>query len=291
LAADKIEFILEKTNLIVKTQKTHASFSTTPSADFPSFPQSVQPKKTFPLNKLKEAILRTVFAASSDEMRPVLTGVKTTIKNGKISFIATDGYRLSIEQTAYPDKQEELETILPAASLLELVRAATDVKADEVGFSIIEGKNQVVFTLPNIQIYTRLIDGEFPNIEKIIPVGFKTKVIVDKEQFAAAVKTTSLFARGAANIVKINIEKDGVRLRAVTPQLGEEEDFVEANVSGEEIEIAFNFRFLLDLLSNFPDKELVLETSGPLAPGVFKPTSVPPGGSFLHLIMPVRVQG
>lgn len=289
LVTDKVEFILDGTNLIVKTNKTHASFTTTAAADFPSFPSIEQTKKTFPLNKLKESILRTVFAASTDEMRPVLTGVKTTIKDGKISFVATDGYRLSIEQTAFPDKQEDLQTILPATSLLEIVRAATEVKADEVGFSIIEAKNQVVFTLPNIQIFTRLIDGEFPNIEKIIPIGFKTKAIIDKEQLTTAVKTTSLFARGAANIVKIKIEKEGLRLTAVTPQLGEEEDFIEAKVEGEEVEIAFNFRFLLDLLANFPDKELVLEASGPLAPGVFKPTSS--NISYLHLIMPVRVQG
>lgn len=292
LTTDKVEFILEGTNLIVKTNKTHASFATASPADFPSFPSFNQSQKTFPLNKLKEAILRTVFAASTDEMRPVLTGVKTTIKNGRITFIATDGYRLSIEQTAFPNKQEELQTILPAQSLLEIVRAATEVKAEEVGFSIIETKNQAVFTLPNIQIFTRLIDGEFPNIEKIIPIGFKTKVIVDKEQLTQAVKTTSLFARGAANIVKIKVEKERLRLKAVTPQLGEEEDQVEAKIEGEEVEIAFNFRFLLDLLANFPDKELVLEASGPLAPGVFKPVTSPSdGGSFLHLIMPVRVQG
>ena len=289
LTADKIEFLLEGTNLIVKTNKPHASFSTTTTSDFPPFPTLPPTKKTLPLNKLKESILRTVFAASIDEMRPVLTGVKTTIKNGKISFIATDGYRLSIEEAVFPDKQEELQAILPAQSLLELVKAAAEVKAEEVGFSIIEGKNQVVFSLSNIQMFTRLIDGEFPNIEKIIPVGFKTKVIIDKEQLAQAVKTTSLFARGAANIVKIKVEKDGLRLKAVTPQIGEEEDFVEAKVSGEEVEIAFNFRFLLDLLANFPDKELILEASGPLAPGLFKPTS--PNISFLHLIMPVRIQG
>ena len=137
--------------------------------------------------------------------------------------------------------------------------------------------------------YTRLLEGEFPNIEKIVPVGFKTRVVVDKDLLTAGVKTTSLFARGAANIIKVKIEKEGLRLSANTPQVGEDEDFVEAKVEGEEVEVAFNFRFLLDLLANFPDKEVVFETSGALNPGVFKPASNKI--SFLHIIMPVRVQG
>ena len=143
--------------------------------------------------------------------------------------------------------------------------------------------------MPDTKIYSRLIDGEFPNVEKIIPDSFKTRVILDKELFTQAVKTTSIFARGAANIIKMKIEKEGLRLSANTPQVGEESDYVEAKVEGEESEVAFNFRFLLDLLSNFPEKELVFESSGPLSPGVFKPKS--DKISFLHIIMPVRVQG
>ena len=163
------------------------------------------------------------------------------------------------------------------------------MKAEEIGFSVIENKNQAVFTMSNTTVFTRIIDGEFPNIEKIIPSSFKTKVTVDCHEFTQAVKTASLFARGAANIIKIKIEKNGLRLSANTPQVGQNEDFVEAKVEGEESEIAFNYRFLLDLLANFPEENLVLESSGPLNPGVFKPSKPTP--SFLHIIMPVRVQG
>ena len=288
LTAEKVELILDGTNLIVKTNKTRSSFTTTPSSDFPPFPDLPESKKTFPVGKLKETILRTVFAASIDEGRPVLTGVKTTVSGGKISFAATDGYRMSKEEVETGDKKEELQVILPATSLAEVVRIASDIKAEEVGFSIIEKKNQVVFILPHIFVFTRLIDGEFPNIEKIIPQVFKSKVTVDREQFTQAVKTASLFARGAANIVKIKIEKEGLRISANAPQVGENEDFVEAVVVGEEMEIAFNFRFLLDILSHLTDKEIIFETSGPLSPGVFKQLS--PASTFLHLIMPVRVQ-
>ncbi|PIP33229.1 DNA polymerase III subunit beta [Candidatus Gottesmanbacteria bacterium CG11_big_fil_rev_8_21_14_0_20_37_11] len=288
LNSDKIEIILDDKKLIIKTNKSHASFSITNPTDFPTFPSLTDQKKSLPIEKLKGAIIRTVFAASIDESRPVLTGVKTIIKNGKISLSATDGYRLSMDYIEIPDKKEDLNVILPATSLLEVVRAAQETKNEEVIFNIIENKNQVVFTLPNISIYTRLIDGEFPNIEKIIPQGFKTKVTINKEEFTRSVKTASLFARNAANIIKVKIEKQGIRLSANTPQIGENEDFIEAKVEGEVIETAFNYRFLLDLLANFPDDNVVFESSGSLSPGVFKPEKT--NLSFLHLIMPVRIQ-
>lgn len=293
LTAEKIELILKDNNLIVKTDKTHASFTTISSSDFPPFPEVPKNGKTFPINKIKDAILKTVFAASNDESRPVLTGIKTVISNGIMSLMATDGYRLSINKVEIDDKKENLEIILPATSLLEVIRIAEILKAEEVGFFIIENKNQAVFTLSGVNIFTRVIDGEFPNVEKIIPVEFKTKVTIDRDQLSQSVKTASLFARGAANIVKIKVEKDGLRLSANTPQVGEDEDFVEAKVEGEEMEIAFNYRFLLDLLNNFSDELLIFESSGSLNPGVFKPVNSkrPNTRSFLHLIMPVRVQG
>ncbi|MBI2617656.1 DNA polymerase III subunit beta [Candidatus Gottesmanbacteria bacterium] len=288
LSAEKIEFLLEGTNLRVLTNKTKASFSTTPPADFPPFPKPPEIKNMFSFTKIKDALTHTVFAASLDEGRPVLTGVKTVVSNGKLTLSATDGYRLSMENVDIPDKKEEFTLILPSQTLTEVMRIAADLKVEDVGFSIIENKNQAVFTFPQVHVFTRLIDGEFPNVEKIIPTMFKTKVTVGREELLQSVKTASLFARSAANIVKVKVEKEGLRLSAVTPQIGEDEDFIETKVEGEEGEIAFNYRFLMDLLNNFPEEEVVFEMSGPLNPGVFKPAS---GKSpFLHIIMPVRIQ-
>lgn len=288
LTTEKIEIILEGSNLIIKTHNTKASLTTTPATDFPTFLDIPIQKDKFTLVKIKDAINRTCFAASTDEGRPVLTGIRTTISSGKMTFAATDGYRLSIEQIDVPDKKKELQILLPAQTLAEVVRIAQELKVEELDFSLIENKNQAVFNLANVTIFTRLIDGEFPNIEKIIPQSGKTRVEISKDDFAQSVKTVSLFARGAANIIKIKIEKEGLRLSANTPQVGQDEDFVEASVSGEEGEIAFNFRFLLDLLNNFPEETLIFEMSGPLNPGVFKPKKLT---SFLHIIMPVRIQG
>ncbi|MBI3955368.1 DNA polymerase III subunit beta [Candidatus Gottesmanbacteria bacterium] len=288
LQTDKIEFEAETSKLTVKTKTNKASFTTANISEFPPFLESPENKKKLPFNKIKDMIIRTIFAASIDEARPILTGVKTTLSQGKMFLTATDGYRLSKENITLEDTKEDIEIILPAQSLSEIVRIAQEVKADDISFAIVENKNQVVFTMPSVQIFTRLIDGEFPNTDKIIPQSFKTRVVIDKDIFSQAVKTASLFARGAANIIKINIGKDGLKLSANNPQIGEDEDSIEAKVEGEETEIAFNFRFLLDLLANFPGSEVVFESSGPLNPGVFKPKS--DKINFLHIIMPVRVQ-
>lgn len=288
LTTDKIEFLQDGNNLKVSTLKTKAMFATTPPFDFPPFPKVPDIKNTFSFNMIKNALSHTVFAASNDEGRPVLTGVKTVVAGGKLTLWATDGYRMSMETVSLSDKKEEFTTILPSQVLSEILRIAADLKAEDIGFSIIENKNQAVFTLPQVQVFTRLIDGEFPNVEKIIPALFKTKVTVGRDDLSQAVKTTSLFARNAANIIKIKIEKDGLRLTAATPQIGEDEDFIEAKIEGELGEIAFNYRFLIDLLNNFPEEDVVLEVSGPLNPGVFKPASGK--SSFLHIIMPVRIQ-
>lgn len=288
ISAEKIDFELKDNNLTVKTNNTQSLFTTVNASDFPPFPHANENEKVFSLDKLKDSIQRMVFAASTDETRPVLTGVKVNMAGGKISLTATDGYRLSLDQVETADKKEELNVILPAQTLLEVVRIAADVKAGQIGLFLIGSKNQIVFTLPNILIFTRIIDGEYPNVEKIIPGEFKTRVTIDRDSFTQTVKTASLFARGAANIIKIKISKDGLKLSANTPQVGENEDFVEAKVEGEEMEIAFNYRFLLDLLNNFPDESVVLEASGPLSPGLFKPQKP---SSYVHIIMPVRVQG
>lgn len=289
LPAEKIEFKLDNTKLNVKTKSNKASFSTANPADFPSFPQKVKSDYKLQLKNLREAILRMVFSASTDEGRPVLTGVKLSISNGKIKLLATDGYRLSAEETNTTSLKEDLEVILPAKVLSEIIRISKETNAEEIGLSILKEKNQVCFTLPNILIFTRIIEGEFPNVEKIIPSGFKTRITLDKDKFSHSVKTISLFARGAANIIKIKIEQEGLRLSASTPQTGEGEEFVEAKVEGEESEVAFNYRFLLDLLANFSGDKLIFEASGSLNPGVFRSTSSK--SSFLHLIMPVRIQG
>lgn len=290
LPSEKIDLELDKEILKIKTNTISANFNTISAKEFPQLATvSKKADIQFSLEGLEKAIARTAFAASIDEGRPVLTGIKIKMQKIGLQFLATDGYRLSIVNNEMKNLSEEKEFIFSAKTLVEVIRIAREEKSEMIGLSLIDDKNQAIFTTEATEIVTRLIDGEFPNIEKIVPASFKTRVVLDKEAFLQSVKIASLFARGASNIIKLKLEKKGVTLMANAPQVGENQDFIEAKVEGEEMEIAFNYRFLLDLLNNFSEKEVALESSGSLNPGVFKPVSG--NGSFLHIIMPVRLQG
>lgn len=291
LPPGKIEFISEDNNLKIGGFSSKTTLSCLPASEFPPFPIS---KKggAIKLTKeeLKGPVLLTSYCAANDESRPVLSGIKIFIKNNNLAFVATDGYRLSLKTT--PVKAGEgLEKglILPARTLTEIVKI---LEEDEEGMVELElsSLGQVIFKLKNAEIFCRLIEGQYPDFEKIIPSSFKTSARVLKKDLAAAVKTTAIFAKDSANIIKFKIESaqggSGLRVSANAPQIGGNESEVEAKIEGEENEIAFNCRFLQEFLNIIEGEEIVFEMGNSLSPGVFK---ILGDSSFLHLIMPVRI--
>ena len=164
------------------------------------------------------------------------------------------------------------------------------IKEDEgdVTISVSEKTNQIIFTQGETILVGRLIEAEYPPFEKILPTEHSTSAVFEREGLLNAVKICSVFARDTANIVKLSFGKNKIIVSANTPSVGENKADVEAKIEGEENEIAFNARYLLDLLGNVNEEELIFEMTGPLNPGVFKIKDNP---YFLHLIMPIRVQG
>ena len=160
--------------------------------------------------------------------------------------------------------------------------------AEEVGVYSSGKNNQIIFFLKEAVLVGRLIEAEFPSYEKIIPSDFSTRVVTDREEFQKAVKTCSIFARESANIVKMSLEKQKIVVSESAPSLGETSVEVEALVEGEENEIAFNARYLLEFLANVDCEKIIFEMTGPLNPGVFK---LDDDKDFLHIIMPIRIQG
>jgi DNA polymerase-3 subunit beta len=150
---------------------------------------------------------------------------------------------------------------------------------------VAEASNQICFKQGETLLIGRLIEAEFPNFEKIIPSDFSLSAIFDREEMLDAVKICSIFARDSANIVKLHLEKDHITVSSKSPSVGENTVDVDAKLSGEENEIAFNAKYLLDLFGNLTEERLVFEMIGPLNPGVFR---VQGDDSFLHLIMPIR---
>lgn len=297
LAAEKLTLALDEGNLLISGGKFKAKLAGTPAAEFPKLTEGASDKSLvwkLEKNVFLEAVGRTVFSAATDESRAVLTGVLFNATSSGITLAATDGFRLSVIKLPVKSP-EEVKFILPAKTLTEVSRILAenkdkDEKESEVTMTLLAESNQVIFDTGEVKIYSRLIAGNFPDFEKIIPPNSTIKIVITGEELLKSIKLASVFARDAANIVKLKIEGSKLKISANAASVGENEseiDLQKEKGSDEEFAIAFNFHYLLDLLNCVDSQEITAEFTGPLASGVFR---LPKDENFLHLIMPVRVQ-
>ncbi len=284
---EKVELVLENMMLKIKYGRSQATLSGISATEFPPFAEIDEDKiQKTPRIVLEKSLPFVTVAASQDESKPLLTGIRIANKNNQTVFVATDGFRLALRKLEILKGFEE-GVVMSAKAMLEMLHLVVEEKEEEVGVVFSADKNQIVFVLKNSQIATRLIEGEYPPYERIIPSAFTTKTIFQKEGLLQAVKLASKYARESSYIFKIKIANNTALVSANTPQVGENKTEVEVVQEGEGGEIAFNARFFLDMLNSFPEEEIVFEMNGPLAPGVFRPRK---DQSFLHIIMPVMVQ-
>lgn len=292
LPAGKIDLDVKGNTLKIEAEGYSANLNGISALEFPKLPVYL-PENLFslPADKLLEAINQVSFAAATDEGRPVLTGVLVRIEGKNLSLAATDGYRLSLKTIVLENAvKDNLSLLLPAKTLMEVARIIAEGKGGDqslVQMGFTQEQNQVVFVFPELELFSRVIEGDFPPYEEIIPQNFTTKAVIDKEDFARAVKVVSIFARDSANIVKLKISNGSLEMSANSPQVGENKNSLEVKTEGDENEIAFNYRFLQGFLNAVSSSEVALEMSGPLTSGVFKTLD---DDSFLHIIMPVRLQ-
>ncbi len=285
---EKITLEQKDTNLYLKGEKTKATFQTTPKEDFPKIYDKKGEKITeVEGEKIKKELRNVVFSASQDSGRPALSGVLLEKEGTGVIAVATDGFRLSLKKNigVQIKSKEDKELLIPSRVIKEFLSIIDESEKIEIFVS--SENNQIIFSQDKITLVGRLIEAEYPAYEKILPVDFSTKVEFDKEEMLSAVRRCSIFARETANVIKIAVEKDKIRVSANTPSVGENSVEVDAKTQGEENEIAFNARYLLELFSNINEEIMVFEMTGPLNPGVFK---IKGDNSFLHLIMPIRVQ-
>lgn len=280
-----IEVELKEEKLVVKSQKSTATFATVDAQEFPSIPRITEQesgKIEVPSQIFKEISQRVAFAASVDDSRPVLTGVKFTVDGSHLTVVATDGFRLS-QKKLDANSSQLTPIILPARSIVELAKLAED---ETVKMVVISENNQVIFDLGKTQLTSRILEGNFPDVAKIIPKEFRTQVTVDREEILKAVKSAGIFARENNNIVKCLISGDQCLMRATGSQVGENEATLDAEVEGDEIQISFNYKYLLDFLNSVSAERIVMKFNEAVSPAVF---TVEKDESLIHLIMPVRV--
>ncbi len=215
----------------------------------------------------------------------MLTGIKVIEEGDKTLFVATDGYRLSLHKVDLTISKLS-GAIIPAKALLEMVKLCSEEKEEKEIKVGLAGEHQAGFVVGDTTLLTRLIDGEYPNFERIIPKAFTTRALIEKEPFLQAVRSAAIFARDNANIIRMKLDKQKIVVSANAAQIGKNAVELGAKIDGDGGEIAFNSRFLLDFLTNFSEEEFLFEMTGSLNSGVFRPVK---DDASLHIIMPVRV--
>src|SRR3989344_1970926 len=281
LGSGQINLETDKETISIKSSGFDSVVPGMNAADFPQIPKEVGLDNIkLPSKNLVDALGSTLFAVSVDEIRPVLTGVLLIMKENNILLVSTDGFRLSQKKIKVDYKDEEKKLIIPKNALSEVMRLASF--AESVSFSYKKSDNQVIFSAANSTLSSRVIEGEFPDFERIIPRKTGIKVTVDKEDLLRAVKLSSVFARDAANVIKMKIADGEVEVSAESNVSGRETAKVEAKVEGEKVKdfvIAFNFRFLEDFLAVAKDDSITMEFSDPNSPTLFLD---PKETEFLH---------
>ena len=261
--------------------------------DFPPFP-SIEADSGLPLNveDLRQMISQVVLAASTDDARPVLTGVLIEITGNTMTLAAADGFRLSVRSSQLGEKVPgTTKAIIPARALAELGRILSDGE-ETVTMTLPPNRGQVIFRSKNVELVSQLIDGTFPDYRSIIPTSFSTRSVMSTSSLLKACKAADIFAREAAHSARLHIspgtqlEPGKVEITATAAETGSNETVVDATVDGGAIDIAFNVRFLVEVLNVIDTPNVALETSSTSSPGVIKPVG---REDFLHVVMPMHL--
>jgi DNA polymerase-3 subunit beta len=300
LPADQIDMELnERTQALnLKCARYEANIKGIDAGEFPEVPTAESIAGQAPTRLHLEAetfrqmIDQAVFAAATDESRPILTGVLAKFHQGALTLAAADGFRLAVTTADVGvDLDETSSVIIPARALAELGRISAD-EEEKVELLITPGRNQVLFHLASKDLVSQLIEGSFPDYNQIVPKGHSTRSIVTAANLLKAVKVAFLFARDAANIVRFNVVPGNeltpgqMIVTATSAEFGDNVSELDASIEGEEIEIAFNARYMIDALSVLGTAEVALETSTPSSPGILRPVG---GNDFLCVIMPMHI--
>lgn len=285
LGQNKISLEATGDILTVVSGKFKATINGIPAAEFPVIPLSADEGISFP----KEAFLTSaqiLFASAVDEGRPILTGILVDFSDGRLDFVATDGFRLAHRRLDLPKDKAQFKSLIPRRTFEEVLKILSEEEVEEVKIATSQNQNQVVFNLGDTIVSSRLIEGQFPTWGKIIPEKIVARAVVAKDELGQAIKLAAIFAKNEANIVTLITKKGMLKLQSHTKEVGSQENEVEGEVEGEELTIAFNTKFLLDAVSNSSSSQVMIEFSGPLSAALIKPVGVE---GLEYIVMPVRL--
>ncbi|MBE0431464.1 MAG: DNA polymerase III subunit beta [Dehalococcoidia bacterium] len=296
LPNDLIEINLPPDGRILELKSGHyqAHINGIDAADFPPIPQVTDGiTTTIEANSLREGIAHVAFAAASEESRPVLTGINTEFDGDQLNLVAADGFRLAVHNaTLNSPVKQKAAVIIPARTLSELNRLLAD-QEEPVEITVNEKKSQVLFRLNDAELVSQLIQGSFPNYSQVIPQSYTTRAVVDIAEFLRVTKMSSIFARDASGIVRLVITPGSeltpgkLTATAQAEEVGGNVSEIDALVDGEEAKIAFNVKYLGEVLSVLHQSQVALELTTPSSPGTIRPIGV---DNYVHVVMPMFVQ-
>jgi DNA polymerase-3 subunit beta len=245
-----------------------------------------------PQRLLRDMIRQTIFAVSTDEARAILTGILLAFDGETIKLVATDTHRLALRTAAVKDGQGEKTVIVPARAMNELQRILSDADGD---VTVQISDNQILFSAPgaegrNITLISNLVQGQFPNYQRVIPTGYQKKLTLQTGPFQKAVRRAAIVARNNANRVILRTQDDKLTITAESSLEGAAYEEVEFVREGDDVEIAFNAKYLLDVMGVMDAEGFYLELSEALKPGVARPVTAPDGdGEYLCILMPMQI--
>jgi DNA polymerase-3 subunit beta len=296
LPSEKVDISLSPPTktLGLKCARFEARISGVDAKDFPPIPQIDEGITTkVDIDALRQGITHVIFAAATEESRPVLTGVDAHFDGDLLTLAAADGFRLAVYKLplAVPVSQKT-EVIIPSRTMAELNRLMAD-EEEAVEITVDPKKSQALFRLKNVELVSQLVQGTFPQYNQLIPQSYTTHAVVSVAEFLRATKTASIFARDGSGIVRLvttpgsELTPGKITISARSEEIGDDVGEIDAIVEGEEAKIAFNGKYLSDVLSVLQEEQVALETTNPSSPGVVRPVGV---DNYIHVIMPMFVQ-
>lgn len=288
-----LDVALRTNSLHLNCGSTKANIKGIDASEFPIMPEPSDEDDVLaiPAEILRETIGLVAFGAARDDSRPILTGVSISFNDGSLAMAAADGFRLAVREI--PIETEfygSFSIVVPANTLKELARISAD-EEQNIYLILPDERSQVLFNMTNIDLMSQTIDGSFPDYHQIIPRELATQTIVNTQDFLRACKRADIFARDSNNTVRLSIEpQDGMagilRITATSAETGDNEVVLDVSIEGTGIEIAFNVRYLIEVLSVIKQESVVLGTSRPDKPGVLKPLGE---STYTHVIMPMHI--
>jgi len=283
LPKDKVTISLEKDLAVVLCRSNRITFNTIAFEEFPQlYKEKGEKVSDFSREEFLDIFSYLTFSVSSDDIRPQLTGVYIDSRSSGVNFVSTDGYRMSVKQ--YGKNKNVKKGLIVAVGLLNEVMG---LKTEEIiSLYVNTLENQIFFEVGDVLLLGRMIEGDFPDYEKVIPTSAKTVVTFDRDDLLRNVKLASVFARDNSNIATIEIIGGSIKLHTKAQGVGVGEVVTECTKEGDDNKISFNIRFLLDLLKTVVEKDVVLKLNSPVEPALFEVKEK----SFLHVIMPIQVE-